>query len=332
MADIEKEIKKEEKKLGKFFKKKENIWMSVSILLAVVVIIMFIVSLTSGISKASAGSKMISYLTTLIPAGDVVTLKNVTSLGNVYEITVDYKGQSIPVYMTRDGKYMINGLQEINPSPSVNTNTNTQTPAEVPKSDKPVVQLYVMSHCPYGVEAQKIFMPMITFFGNKADVKMHFVSYAMHGKQELDDNNIEYCLQKEQPSAFISFMNCFVASEDSAACLSSTSGIDKTKLNSCISSTDAKFKITSLYNNQSTWLSGRYPQYPVEASLNKEFGVQGSETFIVNGVHISPSEYRWDVNKMKDIICNAFTTKPAECSQAIASSGTSAGPSAGSCS
>jgi hypothetical protein len=328
MADIEKEIKKEEKKLGKFFKKKENIWMSVSILLIVVLAVVLI--WPHNISKAAAGQKIVDFAKF---QGVTASVVSVNSNGSVYEVIVSVQGNSMPVYITKDGRYFMNGVVDLSKLANTNSDsTPSETPTDVPKSDKPVVQLYVMSHCPYGVEAQKIFMPMITFFGNKADVKMHFVSYAMHGKQELDDNNIEYCLQKEQPSAFISFMNCFVASEDSAACLSSTSGIDKTKLNSCISSTDAKFKITSLYNNQSTWLSGRYPQYPVEASLNKEFGVQGSETFIVNGVHISPSEYRWDVNKMKDIICNAFTTKPAECSQAIASSGTSAGPSAGSCS
>jgi len=276
------------------------------------------------------GQRVLSFASAQYPDAGLISI---TDNGQFYEVVLSINGQEAPVQVTKDGENLIPQLIPLTARATQETPSepSTPTPTNIPKSDKPEAQLYVMSHCPYGVEAQKIFMPVMELLGDKTTIQVHFVDYAMHGKLEIDDNNIEYCLQKEQPEAFISFMKCFVESEDSTACLNSTSGIDKIKLDSCIDSTDKQYKITELYNDQSTWLSGRYPQYPVEANLNDQFGVQGSESFIINGVKISPAEYRWDANKMKDLICNAFNTAPEECSQTIGTSSND-GPTAGDCS
>jgi hypothetical protein len=325
MADeitrVEKEVVKDTKKFLKTY------WAVATVVLAIILIAVLIYSQTGKVSANAAAQKVVNLANS---QGANATLLSVSNSGSFYEVVVEIQGQQIPVYVTKDGKYLVTNPIPMD-APSSNNQQTTATPDTVSKTDKPVVQLYVMSHCPYGVEAQKIFMPVLQLLGNKADIKLHFVDYAMHGKQEIDDNNIEYCLQKEQPKGFIDFMSCFVNSEDSASCLASTTGIDKTKLNSCISALDSDYNITKLYSDKSTWLSGQYPQYPVEAALNNQFQVQGSETFIVNGVHISPQNYRWDANKMKQIICDAFTAPPAECSQTISGTST-AGPVAGGCS
>jgi hypothetical protein len=231
--------------------------------------------------------------------------------------------------VTEDGRFLISQQAMLDMTKEIQTTGTTQPSQEIPKKDKPEVELFVMSHCPYGVKAQETLIPVMKLLGKVADIKVRFVYYAMHGKQEIDDNNIEYCIQKEQESKFIDFLSCFVKSENSSECIK-TAGIDTAKLNSCIAAIDKQFKITELYNNQSTWLNGRYPLYPVEKELNEQNDVQGSETLIINGIHISYDQYRWDSNKLKEIICSAFNTKPVECSQTLTSSGSSA-PSSGSC-
>lgn len=198
------------------------------------------------------------------------------------------------------------------------------------KTDKPSVELFVMSYCPYGVEAQKVLIPVANLLGDKIDARVRFVYYAMHGQKELDENLVQYCIQEKEPAKYWDYLSCFTSSQDSASCLSSA-GINKANVDKCIQETDTKFKITEKYNDQSTWLSGRYPLFEVEKSIGDKYSVEGSETMIINGAKISPADYRWDADKLKTLICNTFSKAPAECSQTLSSS-SSSGPSSGSCS
>lgn len=313
---------------------KRNDWKILSGILAIVVIALLVyMFLGKGItgnviSEKDANTKVLEYLNSRTGGG--VESVSTKDLGNLYEVTVSYQGNNIPVYITKDGGYFVQGAIPITGNAIGSTNTTDQTPQEVTKSDKPMVELFVMSHCPYGVKAQEVLVPVMKLLGNKANIKTRFVDYAMHGKQEIDDNNIEYCIQKEQESKYISYLTCFVGSENSKECIKSVK-VDETKLNSCINVLDKQFKITELYNNQSTWLSGRYPLYPVNKELTTKYGVQGSESLIINGVKISPVQYRWDSEKLKQLICSAFNAAPSECSKKLEASNSSSALSAGSC-
>lgn len=55
-----------------------------------------------------------------------------------------------------------------------------------------------MSYCPYGLQAEKMFLPVYDLLKNKAEMGIYFVNYIMHDKKEIDENLREYCIQKEQ--------------------------------------------------------------------------------------------------------------------------------------
>src|SRR3989339_1008594 len=199
------------------------------------------------------------------------------------------------------------------------------TPTNIPKSDKPKVELFVMSNCPYGLQMEKALIPAYDLLKNKADIEVKFVSYAMHGKPEVDENTRQYCAQQQDKDKYFSYLNCYATTEDSASCIKQ-SGLNESKINSCIEKTDKQFAITNKYNDRASWLSGQYPIYPIHAELNDKYGVQGSPTLVINGVQVDASR---TPNALKAIICSAFNNPPAECGQTLASASPQPGFGAG---
>ena len=49
---------------------------------------------------------------------------------------------------------------------------DTSTSTTVPKSDKPLVELFVMAYCPYGTQAEKGLIPVIELLGDKIDASI----------------------------------------------------------------------------------------------------------------------------------------------------------------
>lgn len=313
-------------KIGKLL-----VWKAICAVLAVLLIASLISNRgASGFSKEEAAKKAIDFINMNMLQGQAAALlKSVEEKNNLYAIKFEISGQSYDSYVTKDGSLLFPSAIPLEAAAQQQTSSQASSQS-YPKTDRPKVELFVMSHCPYGIKAQEILVPVMKLLGDSAEIKTRFVYYAMHGKIEVDDNNIEYCIQKEQESKYADYLACFVKSQKSDDCIKSA-GIDAGKLSLCINSIDRQFNITALYNDKSTWLSSRYPQYPVDKELNLQYDVRGSETLIVNGAHVSPSEYRWDSDKLKEIVCSAFNAAPKECSQALDSSASSTSPSSGSC-
>jgi len=103
----------------------------------------------------------------------------------------------------------------------------------------------------------------------------------------------------------------------------SQTGITESSLTSCVNSTNAKYKILDKFNDQSTWLSGRYPVYSVNEDLNTKYGVQGSPTLVINGAQVEGVNRTAEA--VKQAICASFNNPPAECAQTLANAAYGAG-------
>ncbi len=204
---------------------------------------------------------------------------------------------------------------------NVPSEENAPQQTTVPKSDKPEVELFVMSYCPYGLQMEKAFLPVMDLLQKKADLSIKFVYYAMHGLPELQENTRQYCLETEQPDKFIPYMQCFVNKDDSSGCLSLVKA-NQSKLNACVIATDKKYGTIEKYNDKTTWLGGNYPVYPIHQDLNDKYGVQGSPSLVINGVESSAAR---TPEAIKEAVCAAFNNPPAECEQSLSNSAPSAG-------
>ena len=300
----------------------ENPWMLATIFLAVVLIIVLVLRFTgAGLTgNVVSEDKAVQNLMDFVKAqgGGEAEYVSTSKNGSFYEITIKYQGQELPVYVTQDGKYLVPSLIPLAVDNSSAETNSKETPTEVTKSDKPKVEVFVMSLCPYGTQIEKGIIPVANLLGSKIDFSIKFVSYSMHGKTEIDENTRQYCIQQEQNSKFIKYLTCYLKEGKSDACLTEAA-IDKTKLDACVKAADAQFNITAEFNAAAD--SG-YPRYNVHAAENEQYGVEGSPTLVINGAQVSSGR---DSASLLKAVCSAFNSAPAECGNSLSSTAPSPG-------
>ncbi len=177
------------------------------------------------------------------------------------------------------------------------------------KREKPAVDVFVMSHCPYGTQIEKGLLPVWDLLGDKIDLNIRFCDYAMHGKKELDEQVRQYCMQEIDKKKFRKYLGCFLKEGKTDDTCLKKAGIDKNKLASCISKTDKEFKVTKNLEDKSTY-KGRFPIFSVNADLAKKYGVRGSPTLIINEVKASAGR---SPKAILNAVCTGFKDRPAEC-------------------
>ena len=243
----------------------------------------------------------------------------------LYKTTISIDGEEISIHYTQSGdNIIVPGMGILNKKEFIAQKAESEKLVEVQKSDKPKVEVFIMSHCPYGTQMAKGLIPVMETLGNKADIEIKFVDYAMHGKTELDEQLNMYCIDKEEPEKYIPYLKCFLEEGKTADCLTRIK-IDTTKVNACIAATDSMFKVTELYNDKSTWQGGSFPQFNIHKEENDLYGIQGSPTTVINGVVVDrmPRDSAGILNQ----ICLAFNNQPSQCQTKLSS--TAPGPGFG---
>lgn len=257
----------------------------------------------------------------LLSAGSVATLENSSLESGVYKVVLNIGGQAYESYVSTDGKLLFPSAVDLTETVPSNEEQPETQPTEVPKTDKPVVNVFVMSYCPYGLQMEKAMIPVMELLGDKVDFNVDYVNYIMHGTDEINQNNYQHCIESDQSGKFVAYLKCFVQSDDHEGCMVEA-GVDSTQLDACVARIDAQYNISGLAADQSTWSGGRYPPYKVDETLVKTYGVGGSPTFVINGKTVSVSR---SPEAVKQAICAAFNTPPAECDTALSTSQEAAG-------
>lgn len=311
---------------------KSNLMMALGAvaLIAIVLVVVNFGGMLKGGNKLSpdeARAKATDYINKNLVSGTTASIAEVTDYNDtLYKLTVKVGDTSIDSYMTKDGKTFFPQGMDLNSNVAADdaaTDTAAATPvvaADIPKSDKPNVEVFVMSRCPYGTQMEKGLLPAMALLKGKADIKIKFVDYVMHGDEELKGNIAQYCIDKEENGKYEEYLKCYLKSGDLNACVTST-GVNKKKLDSCISATDKQFKLNESFTDKAKWTSS-FPPFAIHEKENKAYGVQGSPTFVVNGKQVETSR---SADAIKATICAAFKNAPKECETKLDTSTPSAG-------
>jgi len=266
-------------------------------------------STAKALSQDELKTKTIAYLNKLMPDQEV-SVDSIKDEGDIYSMKLTVSGRSYDSFARKDGSFLFPSGMDMNQQVQTPAaDTAAQQPTTVPKTDKPVVELFVMSHCPFGTQAEKGILPAVRALGDKIDFKIRFVYYAMHGETEVNEQLNQYCIQKEQPNVFLKYLACFLNESDSPGCLKST-GVDEAKMKACTVAADTQYEIKKNLDDKSLWLSGRFPKFNTDAELNTKYGVGGSPTLVINGANSNAGR---DAVSYLAGICAAFNTPPAEC-------------------
>lgn len=318
---------------------KRIIFGAAALVLVIAVVLGISFSKKGSLKPEEARSKVESFVNTyLMQPGSEAIVSSVTESYGMYKMKINIgDGQSVDSYVSKDGKLFFPqalDMEEVSGEATGEGSTQTPVAQDIPKNDKPSVELFVMTHCPYGTQMEKGILPAIEALGNKVDFEIKFNDYAMHGEKELDESLVQYCIQKEQNNKYSEYLTCFLKNSDGASCLSSA-GIDQNKMNSCVAKTDKEFSVKENFKNNKDF-RGSYPGFNVYKDDNAKYGVGGSPTLIINGTEVSSGR---DSASLLATICSAFEEAPEECSATLSSAtpapgfgeGTTAASAAASC-
>ncbi len=258
----------------------------------------------------------------LLKSGDKSSIKEVVEENGIYKVVLNLPdGKEYESYMTLDGKkFFIQGVDtetiaaEKADQEAATVAAEKKTLADVTKKDIPEVELFVMSHCPYGTQIEKGILPALDLLGDKIDFTLKFCDYAMHDTKEIDEQLNQYCIQKNYPDKLIPYLYCFLEADDGQGCISST-GINAAAIKSCVASTDKEFGISDSYADKSTW-KGSFPSFDVYKEDNAKYGVKGSPSFVLNGNQVSTGR---DSASLLKAVCAGFNEAPSECDQVLSS-------------
>ena len=264
----------------------------------------------------------------LMPQGSSVIIKEFAEDENykdLYKMTVDIGNGQEPLdsYLTKDGKKFFPQVIDIEEMENKKREAEEQANVEkekelteMEKNDKPKVELYVMSHCPYGTQAEKGMLPVLETLGDKIDFELKFCSYAMHGEIELQEQMRQYCIQKEGLDKLENYLNCFLEADDKSDKCVAEIGINSSELANCMAATDKEYKIMESFNNKDTWLNGRFPIFDIYKADNEKYGIAGSPGLVVNGKTVSSGR---DPKSLLEIVCSGFSEQPGECGTELSS-------------
>ncbi|MBU4375129.1 hypothetical protein KKH38_01340 [Patescibacteria group bacterium] len=282
------------------------------------------------ITPEEAKAKVEEFInTTLMQPGKKASVNEVVAEGGLYKMMVDIgTGADIESYASLDGTKFFPQAMEIKkaeePAEQDDASASNSQPPAVSvsaKSDKPIVEVFVMSHCPYGTQIEKGILPVLETLGGKIDFELKFCDYAMHGEIELNEQLREYCIQKQEPEKLIAYLGCFLKDGKHEPCLTEA-GINNATLQACVKDTDQQYKVTEKFNDKSTWSGGKYPAFDVNKADTDKYGISGSPGLVINGQKIQSNR---DSASLLNVICSSFNEKPEECNASLSTAAPSPG-------
>ena len=264
-----------------------------------------------GLSATAAGEKTVNYIQNnfLEEGGLTAKLDNVKKEDNFYVVDVSILSgedvvESTSIYLTKNGKSLF-----LTGPFDMEEEIYAETEGEAVKSDKPEIQLFVMSFCPFGQQAENGLLPAAKLLGDKIDLQVKYIlgvgedgTYSsLHGPDEGLEDVRQMCIIKYEPSKFWTYI------ENVNGVIDLSEINEKWKEAAIVAEIDIT-KIETCVNGEGAELA------KADELLAGELGVTGSPTMFINGVRYSggrsPEEY-------KAAICAAFNDAPEECAQEL---------------
>lgn len=260
----------------------------------------------------------------MVKPGTEFDITEVSEEFGLYKLQIDISGQKIVSYISKDGKTFLPSSLEIADSDETNKKEEEvqAQDLEIPKSDKPQVDLYVMSFCPFGNKAEDTLKAAYNLLKDKVTFNFHYIVnsegdaiQSLHGEKEVAQNEREACVLrdygKDKWLDFVTYVNTNCGSDGTCwEAGAKTSGLNVSKISSCVTADGTNLMKT-------------------DEKISSDAGANGSPTMIINGVETKSVYQYGNSEAYKQAICSAFNNVPAECLETLEATPTTAG---GSCS
>lgn len=270
-----------------------------------------------GASSNQIAEKAVKYINdNKLSQSEAALVGNATQESGVIKFKIQIGSNEFDSYATKDGKFLFPQVVVMEPDkttaePAAGTGETPKTAADIKKVDNPMLEAYIVSRCPFGLQMQRVMAEAIKtvpelgkymksmYMGSVASDGKSIT--AMHGEAEATENLRQICIRDEQASKYWDYVSCQMkASGTETACEKST-GIDSAKLNACMSDTS------------------RGVAYAKEDfDLTTKYNVTGSPTLILGEANISEFDFGGRTPEaLKTIVCAAFNSQPSFCSTTL---------------
>ncbi len=179
------------------------------------------------------------------------------------------------------------------------------------KTDKAVLEAFVVSKCPYGLQMQRILSEVVKNIPSLAEnIKVEYIGAiegdkitSMHGDEEAQENLRQICMREEQSDKYWGYIACHIGKGDVDSCLTSA-GVNTTKLNTCMTDSSKGLKYAA-----------------EDFAAQNQYQVSGSPTIFLNGEKVSEFDFGGrTADALKTLICCGAQVQPGVCSQSLATS------------
>ena len=262
------------------------------------------------------GEKTINYINeNLLGEGMTASLIEAKEEEGLVKIKLKVGDNEIISYATLDGKYFFpqafNIEEELAASEGETPNTpEGKTCEELKKRDKPILEAFVVSKCPFGSQMQRILLEIVKNIPQlKSYIKITYLGSvsgdgitAMHGEKEAQENLRQICLREEQGDKFWDYLSCHIKKAEIEKCLKEAK-VDEKKLESCMSDNSKGLKYAK-----------------EDFAAQDKYGAGGSPTLVLNGEVEGVDEFAFGgrtAEAVKTLLCCGFEEKPQFCEKEL---------------
>jgi len=262
------------------------------------------------LSPQEVGEKAIKFINENLTQKDTTaSLINVTEESGLYKFRLKIREKEFTSYATKDGKILF-PEEGINLEKQNSRKETAKTCEEITKTDKPLLEAFIVSQCPFGLQMQRILNDIVKNIPDLiSNIKVEYIGsieenkiVSMHGEEEAKENLRQICIREEQGDKYWKYIDCYIKKGETENCLKN-GGIDKGKLNGCLSDNSRGLKyIKEDFANQ-------------EKYKDK---ISGSPSLFLNSEKVSEFDFGGrTAQAVKNLLCCGFKTIPEFCSQKL---------------
>jgi len=276
------------------------------------------------ISRLNASYKVLNTVNTYFVPGKNANLagKPVEERG-LYKVDLTLDNITQSFYLTKDGEWLIfpNAMVDIAKLKSMAKQKPEAKNEEIPKAEKPVIELFIMSLCPYGSRAEKVILPVVKPFEDKIDFTIKFLVSvnganindvaSLHGIDEVKEDARQAAIIKYYPDKFAAYVDKI----NEKSCVISCGAV---KLDDYWKEAAGKLQMDVKKIEKFAYGTEGMAQLKEDSAASSKYNATASPTLIINGTR-SDAIYK-DAKAIKEVICSAFTNAPNVCQKEQAGS------------
>ena len=296
------------------------------------------------LSGEEAAQKAINYINeNLLREGVTASLISVVPENGLYKFKLKIGEREFESYVTKDAKILFETGIKLDEKPKTSVKQPPKkTCEEIKKNDNPMLEAFVVSKCPFGLQMQRILNEIVKNIPSLANnIKVEYMGSisgnkitAMHGDKEAQENLRQICIREEQPNKYWAYIDCHIKKGEVESCLASAN-VDTDKLTACMTDNSRglkyareDFRVQDKYND--TPECKKCMENPPREGCRYQCPIIGSPALILNGQGQPEgvSEFNFGgrtAEAVKTLLCCGFKTKPNFCSQKLSENSAAVG-------